>query len=208
MRATIVINDPALSASLPSSQLAAGSANAVGHALTALLSARSSPIAQAVGRAAIQHLNKAWAAPEPDRDALALGALLAGWSVDLSGLGPHHALVQSAARAAHLEHAHVNAMLLPQSIRAFRGRAARQLAAVDADLGRSLDDFAEALRASAAITDFGRLVRDAVILNHAVEAAAARPEMRFIPPTLEAAEIRNIYQAAAASLPATPGAKG
>ena len=201
MRATVVINDPALTASLPSAQLAAGTANAAGHALTALLSIRSTPIAQAVGRAAIQRFGQAWAEPQPDKCGLALGALLAGWSVDVSGLGPHHALVQTAVRAVSIGHAHVNAVLLPHTIRAFRDRAAEQLASIDADLGTPLEEFAESLRTRAAATGLGDLVDHADTLKRTSEAAAARPEMQLIPPPIDADEAMSIYRAAAAVLP-------
>jgi maleylacetate reductase len=113
VRPRVVVNDPALSASQPPEQLAASTANALGHATVGLLSDRTTPPAQAVARAAITHLAAGWATAEPDRARLALGALLAGWAVDHSGLGPHHALAQTAVRIAGIPHAQANAALLP-----------------------------------------------------------------------------------------------
>jgi hypothetical protein len=91
VRPSLVINDPELSASQPIDQLAASSANALGHAITALVSERSTATARAVAAQAITALGTGWLGEAPDRGEVALGALLAGWAVDQSGLGPHHA---------------------------------------------------------------------------------------------------------------------
>ncbi len=199
VRASVVINDPALSASLPPNQLAAGASNALAHAVTARLSVLSSPIARAVSVDAIRRLGEAWSAAEPDRDALALGALLAGWSVDRSGLGPHHALSQTAVRLASLQHADVNAALLPQTLKAFRTRAPRALAAIDRDLGKPLEDLADQLRTRAGVAGLGELGSDASLLERTVDAAAGRGELKRIPPLMDADEVRDIYVAAAGS---------
>jgi alcohol dehydrogenase class IV len=122
-RPVVVINDPGLSASQPTNALAASTANALGHAMTALFSDRGTPISRAVAREAMQRLATGWSGTEPERAMIALGALLAGWAVDHSGLGPHHALAQSAVRTASLDHAQTNAAPLPATIRNVRGGA-------------------------------------------------------------------------------------
>ena len=60
VRPVVVINDPQLSASQPADALAASSANAIGHAITALVSDRATPISQAVAGEAIQRLVSGW----------------------------------------------------------------------------------------------------------------------------------------------------
>jgi maleylacetate reductase len=130
-RPVVVINDPRLSASQPADALAASSANALGHAITALVSDRATPISQAVARDGIERLVGGWADAEPDRPALALGALLGGWAVDHSGLGLHHALAQTAVLTASLEHAQTNAALLPATIRAIRSRRPAEFKRLD-----------------------------------------------------------------------------
>jgi hypothetical protein len=60
VRPSLVVNDPALSASQPIDQLAASSANALGHAITALVSERSTAIARAVATEAITALAAGW----------------------------------------------------------------------------------------------------------------------------------------------------
>jgi alcohol dehydrogenase class IV len=57
-------------------------------------------------------------------------------------------LAQTAVRLASLEHAHVNAALLPHTVAAFRRRAPGRLEQIDQAGGTRLEDFAEGLPAS------------------------------------------------------------
>ncbi len=196
VRARVVINDPALSASQPVGQLAASSGNALGHALTALTSTRTTPIARAVSLDAIARFGRAWAADEPDRDELALAALLSGWAVDRSGLGPHHALSQTAVRLGGKPHADVNVTLLPHTVRATRDRNPDAVAEADRVLDSTFEALAEALRDRTAVGGLRPLTTDDDLLARAVKTAAARPELARIPPALTAEEIRRIYLAA------------
>ena len=193
VHAAVVVNDPELSASMPAPALAASSGNALGHAVTGLLSDRATPIGAAVAREAILRMAAAWAGEDPDRDAVALGALLAGWAVDGAGLGPHHALAQSAVRTAGLGHAQANVAILPATVRAARRRRPAELDDVDRALGAPLETLAEGLRARAG-ADLGGLATDDALLEAAVRAAAGRPELDRIPPAPDEAEIRAIYR--------------
>jgi alcohol dehydrogenase class IV len=197
VRPRLVVNDPALSASQPLDQLAASSANALGHAVTALTSERSTAIARAVAADAITTLAAGWSGDEPERGDVALGALLAGWSVDHSGLGPHHALAQTAVRLASLEHAHVNAVLLPHTIAALRARSSARFAALDRALGRSLEAIAEELRRRAAADGLGALGTDAERMDRTVATALTRAELARVTPALEHDEVLAVYHAAA-----------
>lgn len=210
-RPAVVVNDPALSASAPVELLAASSANALAHALAAVAVADASPLAAAVARDAVVRFGAAWepaapaplAAPSPDRPAAALGALLAGWAVDHSGLGLHHVLAQTAVRTAGLGHAQANAALLPVTAAALRRRAPAAFAALDAQLGGApgaVESLARTLRDAAGLSGhgLGPLAADERLLDRAVEAAAARPELARIPPAPDNAELRALYLAAAA----------
>jgi maleylacetate reductase len=190
VRPAVVIDDPALSASLPAEALAAGSANALGHATVGLASDRATPIGRAVAREAVAALVAGWSAAEPDRTLVALGALLAGWAVDHSGLGPHHALAQTAVRTASLAHAHANAALLPHTIRALRARRPDTLEV-------ALERLAEALRERAGVDGLGAMATDEDLLDRAVEIAMRRPELGRVAPAPDRAEVRQIYRAAA-----------
>ena len=168
-----MINDPALSASQPAAALAAGSANALAHATVGLLSDRATPIGRAVARDGITQLKAGWSQPEPDRHALALGALLAGWAVDHSGLGPHHALAQTAVRIAQLDHAHANAALLPATISALRARRPAGFAELDTQLGVTLESVGTRLRNRAGADGLGAITTDDELLDPAYRPARA-----------------------------------
>lgn len=199
VRATVVVNDPALSASQPVDGLAASSANALAHATAAVLSTRSTPIARAVGSDAVAQLAAGWSDPTgaPDRAELALGALLAGWAVDRSGLGPHHALAQTAVRLGAAGHGPANAALLPHTLRAFGLHLPEVTRTLDARAGGSVVDLAELLWTRAGSPTLVPLASDDELMSKAVEIAAGRAELRRIPPPLTAEEIRAIYMAAA-----------
>jgi maleylacetate reductase len=198
VRPHVVINDPALSASLPADALAAGTANALAHATVGLLSDRATPIGRAVAREAIAQLVTGWSQADPDRPALALGALLAGWAVDHSGLGPHHALAQTAARVAQVGHAEANAALLPATIAALRARRPEAFEQLDARLGVTLEAVATELRARAGADGLGSMTTDEAVLDGAVHAALKRPELARVAPAPDAAELRAVYRNAAA----------
>jgi alcohol dehydrogenase class IV len=197
VRPHAVVNDPALSASLPTAALAAASANALAHATFGFLSDHATPIGRAVAREAIARLAAGWSGPEPDRPALALGALLAGWAVDQSGLGPHHALAQTAVRTARVGHAYANAALLPATIGALRARRPVAFEPLDTLLGVPLEAVATNLRDRAGVDGLGALSADDDLLERAVRTALERPELGRVSPAPEAAELRAIYRAAA-----------
>jgi alcohol dehydrogenase class IV len=207
VRPHVVINDPALSASLPPDALAAGSANALAHATVGLLSDRATPIGRAVAQEAITQLVTGWSQPDPDPDrpALALGALLAGWAVDHSGLGPHHALAQTAARIAQLGHAHANAALLPATIAALRTRRPEAFEQFDRQLGVTLEEVATDLRARARAHSLGSITTHEEVLDRAVHAALKRPELARVTPAPNATELRAVYRNAAARPRETSG---
>lgn len=217
VRPALVVNDPALSASHDLPDLAASSANALGHVLVALASAETTPFARAVAREAAIHLAAGWAGDDdldgeaaasagdasgrhvfdPDRDAVALGALLAGWAVDESGLGLQHVLAQTAVRTAGAEHAVANAALLPATAAAVRRRDATALEPLDALLGVRFETLAERLRTRAGAS-LAQLASDDALLAQVVEAASRRAdELQRIAPAPDAAELRAIYEQAA-----------
>ncbi len=193
VRPAVVVNDPALSASAPIARLAASSANALGHVLVAVASTQSSAITRAAARDAGRRIAAAWAGPgdEPDRDALAVGALMAGWAVDHSGLGLHHVMAQSAVRALGVAHADANAALLPETVAAIAGRVPEVAV---------LEPLARTLRARSGATIAG-LATDPAALERTVRLAADRPELARIPPPPGPDELREIYRRAAAAAP-------
>ncbi|HEY5198899.1 MAG TPA: iron-containing alcohol dehydrogenase [Solirubrobacteraceae bacterium] len=197
VRPAVVLNDPGLSASQPADELAASTGNALGHAVVAAFSVRSNPVARAVGRAAAARLVGGWRTADPDRDELALGALLAGWAVDQSGLGPHHALAQTLARIAGVGHAEANVTLLGTSIAGIRRRRPDAVGELESDLGVDLGAFAGSLRERAGARGIDALRDDAGLLDRVVSAAESRSELGRVVPAPDRDELRAIYRAAA-----------
>ena len=190
MRAAIVINDPDLSASQPLDELAASAANSLAHAVEGAVTVNASPVPVLAGHEAVRLTEAAYAdgGDEPDRDALALAALLSGYTIDQAGLALHHVLCQTIVRLGGGGHGPTNAAMLPHTIGALRRREPRARSTPRSsprDLARRAG--AERLR------DIGV---DESRLEDCVEAAAKRPQLELTPPPADADEIRALYQAA------------
>ena len=145
---------------------------------------------------AARHLAGAFKHDEPDRDALALGALLSGYAIDNMGYGLHHVLSQTLARYGGASHAQANAAMLPHTTRALQERFPEGVAALADALGE--DPFAVSMdlaeRASALrLRDIGVTQES---LPKCVEQAAARSELHMTPPPAERDEIEALYAAA------------
>jgi maleylacetate reductase len=135
VRPSLVLTDPALVASQPLPALAAGAANALAHATEALYAPLANPISELLAVRGARLLGAGLEPDEPDRDALALGALLAAVAMDQAGYAVHHVVCQSFVRRTGLPHAGVNAIVLPHVTRLMAGRAPRALALLDQALG-------------------------------------------------------------------------
>ena len=136
VRCAVVIYDPGLAASQPAGELAASALNALGHAVEGPCTVAANPVATLSAHEAARLLTGAFAGPEPDRDALALGALLAGYTLDSTGYGLHHVLAQTLVRQGLAGHGQANAVLLPHTIAALARRYPEQHAALAASAGR------------------------------------------------------------------------
>jgi alcohol dehydrogenase class IV len=188
-RPAIVVNDPALSASQPNDALAASAANALAHAAEGPATTRATPVPSLAGREAARLIRAAYADPgEPDRETLALGALLSGYSIDANGYGLHHVLAQTLARIAGVGHGRANAALLAHTLRALDARGATgagELVVLAAELAR---------RAGATrLRDLGVTERQ---LDACADAAAGRAELDLTPPRADRDELRALYAAA------------
>ena len=202
VRPAIVLNDPALSASQPLSELAASAANALGHAAEGPLTPLASPVpalaAMEATRLIVGALPGVGAEPggEADRDALALGALLAGYVIGSTGYGLHHVLAQTLVRFAGISHGTANAVMLPHSL----GALARRFPAPIERFGEAMGgDPATVAARVCGLTGVTRL-RDAGVpedaLDRCAAEAAGRPELALTPPAADESELRALYAAA------------
>jgi maleylacetate reductase len=195
VRPALVVNDPELSASQPPAELASSAANALGHAFEALVTTRSSALSTVAAFEAARLIAGAFH-PEPDRDALALASLLAGWAIDHAGLGLHHVLAQTVVRMTDRAHAAVNAALLPATIVALERRAPAAFGALGERIGERPNELAIRLRYLAGTGGLLQLGADREALTQAATLAAQQPELRRTPPAADAAELASILRAA------------
>jgi len=190
VRPAVVLNDPALSASLPLAALAASAGNALAHAVEGPLTPRASPVPVLAARRAADLLAQGLAdADAPDRDALALGALLSGSTIDSTGYGLHHVLSQTLVREAGAGHGPANAALLPHTARVLAGRFPGAVRAEDVALADRLARLTGTPRLRDQGIDRGALAACAA-------AAAQRAELDLTPPRATEEELRAVYDAA------------
>ena len=187
VRPAIVVNDPELSASQPEDELAASAANSLGHAVEAPLTTLASPVPSLAAGEAVRLTRGAYAGGEPDRDALALAALLSGYAIDANWYGLHHVMSQTLVRVGGAGHGPANAAMLPHTTGALESRGAVPPQA--RELARDLAARAGASR----IRDIG-VGHDA--LERCAEAAAQRAELDLTPPRASCEELLALYEAA------------
>jgi alcohol dehydrogenase class IV len=197
VRPAVVVCDPALAASQPEAELAASALNALAHAYEVPCTTGANPVATLAAHDAARRLIEAFDRPgDPDRDGLALGALLAGYALGAAGSGLHHVLSQTLVRVAGIGHGQANAAMLPHTTGALAWRrpAAHQALAVVVgdDPARAAARIAARSGASS-LADLG-VERDA--LAESARAATTRAELDRTPPRADEAEILALYEAA------------
>jgi alcohol dehydrogenase class IV len=193
VRAAIVINDPDLSASQPPGDLAASAANALGHAVEAPLTPLASPVPAMAAHRAARLTAQAFSAAEPDREALALAALLSGYAIGSTWYGLHHVMSQTLVRVGGAGHGPANAAMLPHTTAALRRRFPDRLRALDDAAGEPVEALAGRLAALAGADGIERLGVERGRLEDCASAAAQRPELQLTPPPANLDELRAIY---------------
>ena len=196
VRPAIVVYDPALAASQPEPELAASALNALGHAVEGPCTLSAHPVAALAARDAARRLVGAFAGAEPDPDELALGALLAGYTIDSTGFGLHHVMAQTLVSAGLASHGQANAILLPHTIGALAWRFPAPLGELAAALGEDPAEAATRICARTGATRLGELGADDAALDAAADTAARRPQLDNTPPRADRAELRTLYEAA------------
>jgi alcohol dehydrogenase class IV len=197
VRPAVVVCDPALAASQPEAALAASALNALGHAVEAPCTTRANPVSTLAAHEAARLLAAGLAVRgQPDRDGLALGALLAGYALDSTGLGLHHVLAQTLVRVAGIAHAAANAAMLPHTIGALARRAPDAHAALAAALGSDPAEAAAAIAERAGARHLAALGVSPETLAEAARVAAERDQLELTPPRAGADEILGLYAAA------------
>lgn len=195
-RPRIVINDPELCASAPEPALAASALNALAHATEAPLTTQTHAVATLTGHGAARLLVGGFDDGEPDRDALALGALLAGHAADSAGYGLHHVMSQTLARHTAVGHAPANAILLPHTLRALARRFPIEMERLADALGEDPSSAAARLTERYGRVHLRELGVTAEELATCADAALQRPDLAFTPPAPDRTELLAIYETA------------
>jgi alcohol dehydrogenase class IV len=190
VRPAIVINDPALCASQPVPELAASAGNALGHAVEGPLTPLRNPTARLAAGEAIRLLDGGLPPEDdPDRPALALGALLAGYVIGSTGYGLHHVHSQTLVRFAGIDHGPANAIMLPHSIDALVKRFPSDVDPIARGLAERLCQLTGTTR----LRDLGVTESS---LETCADEAASRPELHLTPPPADRSELLSLYGAA------------
>jgi alcohol dehydrogenase class IV len=140
VRPALVLADPELMASAPAAGLAASAMNALAHAMEALYTPLAGPVTDLAALRAAALLAEGVSADPPGREALALGAVLAGYATGSTGIAVHHALCQTIVRTAGTPHAETNAVMLPHSARLMATRAPQAMGELARALGHGAAD--------------------------------------------------------------------
>ena len=196
VRPAVVVNDPLLSASQPEPELAASALNALGHAVEGPCTPRANPVATLAALESVRLITGAFRPGEPDRDALALGALLAGYTIDSTLYGLHHVLAQTLVRLAGVAHGSANAVLLPRTLPALARRFPAWNERLGEAMGRDPAVVALAICARTGATTLRELGVEDDTLDRCADAAAERAELQLTPPRAGRDELRAIYAAA------------
>jgi alcohol dehydrogenase class IV len=195
VRARVVVNDPDLSASQPLADLAASALNALSHAVEGPCTPLANPVATLAAHDGARLLARSLG-EQPDREALALGALLAGYVIDSTGYGLHHVLSQTLVRLAGASHGQANAVLLCHTIGALAWRFPQRIEA----LGIALEDDPSHVAARMCRLTGATRLRDIgverEVLAECAAAAAERPELDLTPPRADRAELLALYEGA------------
>jgi alcohol dehydrogenase class IV len=194
VRPAIVINDPDLSASQPPGDLAASAANSLGHAVEAPLTLPASPVPTMAAHEAARLTAQAFRAGEPDREALALAALLSGYAISAAWYGLHHVMSQTLVRVGGAGHGPANAAMLPHTTVALRRRFPDRLGALDAAAGEPVEELATRLARLARADGIAAIGVDRERLEDCARAAAERAELALTPPAAELDELRAVYR--------------
>jgi alcohol dehydrogenase class IV len=196
VRPAVVVNDPALSASQPPEELAASALNALGHVAEAPCTRMANPVATLAALYGGRLLAGAWASGQPDRDALARGALLAGYAIDSAAYGLHHVLSQTLVRVGGIGHGPANAIMLPHTLGALAWRFPHQHQSLCDAVGGDPAEVAARLCALTGATTLGALGLTHDDIVACADAAAERAELDLTPPRADRAELVALYDAA------------
>ena len=197
VRPALVIADPGLMASQPMPDLAASAMNALAHAVEALYTPLANPVAELAALRAAELIAQGLDVKGPDRPALALGAVLAGYAVGQTGFAVHHAVCQTIVRVCGTPHSQTNSVMLPHFVRFMEPRAPDEIRLLGEALGGHAPERVAGLSAQAGITRLGELGVTEADLPRIMEGVAQREDIAANTPGAPSDdELREVVDAA------------
>jgi maleylacetate reductase len=177
VRPALVIADPALMASQPMPDLAASAMNALAHAVEALYTPLANPVGEMAALRAAELIAQGLDVKGPDRPALALGAILAGYAVGQTGFAVHHAVCQTIVRVCGTPHSQTNAVMLPHFVRFMESRAPREIELLGEALGGHAPERVRGLAGQSGVTRLGELGVTEADLPRIMDGVAQRADI-------------------------------
>jgi maleylacetate reductase len=177
VRPSLVIADPGVMASQPMPDLAASAMNALAHAVEALYTPLANPVAEIAALRAAELIAEGLDVRGPDRPALALGALLAGYAVGQTGFAVHHAVCQTIVRVCGTPHSQTNSVMLPHFVRFMEPRASAEVRMLGEALGGHAPERVAGLSSQSGVTRLGELGVTEADLQPIMEGVAQRGDI-------------------------------
>jgi maleylacetate reductase len=202
VRPSLVVGDPAILGSQPMPGIAASAMNALSHAAEALYTPTANPAADCAALDAAGLIAKGLRADQPDRAALALSGILAGYAIGSAGIAVLHVLAQTTVRETGAPHAKVYSVLLPRVLGFMAARAPTAMGRLARALGAEFDDPSQAgpLAAElAALSGVSRLQEIGVkqqSFDEIVRVALGRAELRNTPEPPGQRELHELLEKA------------
>lgn len=187
VRPELVVWDPDLIATLPRQQLVATAINALAHAFESLYAPLANPVSELAALRAAELLGRELPHEAPDRETVALAAMLGGYAVGATGFAVHHAICQTTVRTCGVAHAETNAIVLPHSVAFMAGRAPGPVGRFAAALGDDNGDPVNAagrvarLSAETGVEGLAELGVDEDAIPKIVQAINAHPALGATP---------------------------
>ncbi len=211
----VVLYDPMLTVSLPGRLTVSSGMNALAHCVEALYGPSANPVSALQAIDGIRRLAAGLEACVRDPSDLSgraealLGAHLAGTVLASAGVAIHHQLCHVLGGALGLDHADLNAVLLPHTVRFVTPAVPEEMRRVAAALGaEGSQTAADAMWALArrlgAPTSLAEIGMPEAELDRMAEAAAARVSPQ--PRPAGADDLRELLEAAWAGRPPSAGA--
>jgi alcohol dehydrogenase class IV len=189
VRPSLVLIDPALSASQPVSQLTASAMNALAHAVEALYVPARNPVAELAALKGCDLIAQALSETRINTEQIALGAMLGAYALDVSDYALHHMICQSLVMVASVAHAQANAVMLPHSVVFMADRAPAAIGKVAGALGASEEDpavcadYVRRLSSKTGYWSLSQLGVDETVVEAVAEQALKAPQLANTPPS-------------------------